>query len=188
MNKRGIELAASFIVVLIVSIIMLGLAGGITYKIFCASGEKIEQLDSQTERLVEQKLASGSRVTIPLPTKEVRSVANFCGEDAAPGAVFGLGIRNDLIQNADFQITCDAKGVEDPNGALTPSANPIDCDADWQFDRGDISIPSREKVTRLLVLNVPGDASDGKHVFTFTVNDVTNGQQYGAANVYVVVS
>lgn len=187
MNKRGIELAASFIVVLIVSIIMLGLAGGITYKIFCASGAKIEQLDSQTERLVEQKLASGSRVTIPLPTKEVRSVANFCGEDAAPGAVFGLGIRNDLIQDDTFTIECTAKGVEDSTGALTTTGKTImDCDADWQFDRNPITISSREKVTRLLVLNVPGGVSEGKHVFTFTVTNA--GQTYGAANVYVVVS
>jgi hypothetical protein len=196
MNKRGIELAANFIIVLIISIIVFGLASALTYKIFCASGDKIAELDSATEKRVEQLLDSGAAVNIPDASKKAKSVAGFCGEEAGSSANFVLGIRNDFNSATTFTFDCSYSGMVQPDDTIALPSNafssgPGSCDVlwNWQHSDTDVVVPAREKKSSTILFNVPSQAPEGKHVFTISVTYNAGGttKLYGAKKVYLTV-
>jgi hypothetical protein len=182
-NKRGVELAANFLVILIISVILFGLASGLTYKIICSSEKKIDQLDESSDRVIEQKLNSGANVQVPVNIKNVNSGASFCGERGRGGASFTLGIRNDLDTLVELNLKCIYRGTEADNYGLSDN-----CD-DWQFDatkEGTYALAAREKIPALTVFTVPAGVTAGKHMFTLRVQRPDD-SLYGASNVYIVV-
>lgn len=191
MNKQGIELAASFIVVLIISIIIFGLASALTYKLFCASENKITQLDASTQKQVDQLLQSGGRVTIPDASKTTKATSSFCGSSVA-GAVFALGVRNDLLSSSSFTVSCEYAGLE---GSPDFGTNPVDC-ANSPFivqpfstSGGDITwnIDPRERASKLLVITPTADAKPGKNIFNIRVSGPQASDFYGGATIYLTV-
>lgn len=180
MNRVGIELAASMIVILIVSILMLGMAGGITYRLFCASGDKIDQIDAATQAQLERKLDSGAAVQIPDSGKSAKSSAGFCGRSSVSGAVFSIGIRNDFQADTTFTVECVEDKLQLVGGALGESSL-----CDEMQGEGDVDVAATQKETELLVVNVPPGTPSGKHVLTVQV--LAAGELYGAANIYLMV-
>jgi hypothetical protein len=189
MNARGLELATNVLVVLIVSIVTLGLAGGITWKIFCSSSDRIDQLDAQAEKYIEQRLTSGAAVQVPDAAKSAKAPASFCGARAPAYAEFGLGVRNDANVPATFSITCTYDGVEQGT-SFTPTVGTEDCTSGrWatQF-KGTLELGGRERDTVLMIFNVPSGVSAGRHVFTVRVHDQADpAVLYGAAKIYLSV-
>lgn len=202
MNSKGIELAASLIVILIASIIIFGLALGITYKIFCASAAKVEQLDSQTEKLVEQKLDSGARVAMPVNTKTAAGSASFCGGGSSPSAAYALGIRNDNTWSTRFTVHCKYEGVEQNDKLTMPDSPSILADCSNVIQQsGDVTLDAKMKTTKIVVINAPPGIEKGTHMFTISVCDKAilpcdsqlgpyqqgvNGF-YGAASMYLTI-
>jgi hypothetical protein len=183
-NRKGIELAASFIVILIISLVMFGLATGITYKLFCASGEKIEQLDAATEKQIEQRLNSGALVQIPDATKTSQRSAGFCGGSTAASASFVLGIRNVYPAEQSFTVTCESKGRIVGDELYTPSEEL--CDYLQMPDA--FPVAAKGTTSRLLVLTIPQESTleEGKYMLTIIVDnpDPSTTQPYGAQNIY----
>ncbi|MEM2915923.1 MAG: hypothetical protein QXT19_00990 [Candidatus Woesearchaeota archaeon] len=107
MNKKGLELSLTVIVVVIISIIIL--IGGIAlvWKIFAGAEEIKAGIDKQTRDQIEAMLREGTElVAIPINTK-----AAPAGKDA----VFGLGIRN-IHQTQEFYVRIDFEGIYDSKG------------------------------------------------------------------------
>ena len=100
-NKKGMELSINFIVILIMSIVMF--AGGLALinKFFKTAEEQKASIDSDTEAQIEQLLADGSRVAIPINRKQTK---------IGKSEVFGVGIYNILegeTDNLNFEVRVD---------------------------------------------------------------------------------
>lgn len=184
---KGVELAVTTIAVLVMSIVILGLAGGITYKLLCVSGHKIAELDGETERLVEQKLSSGALVTIPISSKEVKASADFCKGTTIAGASYALGIKNPFAEPKKIAIACMYKGYELDDGTIeyppgVPNSGlpcnsqqiPLSVQYDSTYSDGKVIGP-KDSVHSLIAVNAQEKAPLGKHIFTLSVcfHDVT---------------
>jgi hypothetical protein len=194
MNKRGIELAANIIIILIISIIVFGLATTLTYKIFCASGSKIDQLDAATEKRIEQLLNSGAAVTIADPSKTTKQSASFCSSDQ-PSASFLLGIRNDLVNApaTQFEIQCEYSGAEQPDGTIVSTgayaADCADSSSPWgyQMTQSLVTVDAGRKIP-LRILFAPKKAPAGKQVFTIRVYNTNDySVPYGVKKIYLTI-
>jgi hypothetical protein len=93
-NKKGIELSINFLVVIIMGIVIL--MGGIALIVKMMSGaDKIHMdLDRQTKEQIESLLLDGSKVAVPINTKEIRIGKND---------LFGVGVYN-VLPETDFKI------------------------------------------------------------------------------------
>jgi hypothetical protein len=113
-GKKGMELSINFIVILILSLVIF--AGGIyfTNKFFRLANDYKGEIDKDTEEQIQNLLADGSKVAIPMEKKVVRR---------GTYAMFALGVNN--IQrttqvfhvNMTFSSAYAANGSEiDPDG------------------------------------------------------------------------
>lgn len=187
MRRRGLELAASILVTLIVSIIVLGLAGGITWQLFCGANERVDAIDAQAQKYIEQRLTSGAAVQAPDASKTAKAPASFCGGRAPASAVFGLGVRNDGNTRATFMLVCTYDGVEK---AETFTQVGQDCAGGaWRAQYAStMELDARERDTLLMVFNVPSGISSGRHTFTVRAFDEASPSTlYGAAKLYLTV-
>jgi hypothetical protein len=108
MNKRGMELSLTVLVLIILSIIIF--IGGIAlvWKFFAGAEEIKGGIEKNTKDQIEALLRSGNEiVAIPINTQKV-----------VPGreAVFGLGIRNIKPQDTSFFVRIDFAGIYDAKG------------------------------------------------------------------------
>jgi len=104
MQKRGMELAVSTIVIIILSILIF--IGGIalTWKLFAGAEELKTGIEQKTKQQIEAMLRQGTDlVAIPINSQRV---------DIGKDAVFGLGIRN-IKQEPDFTIVLGLSGMYD---------------------------------------------------------------------------
>tara|TARA_Y100000310_G_C20628470_1_gene787255 strand:+ start:61 stop:753 length:693 start_codon:yes stop_codon:yes gene_type:complete len=85
MNKKGFEMAANTIVVLIIAIVIFLGGIGITYKFFDLAEQRKATVDAETERSIENLLDTGAKVAVPIFKKKVKR---------GDLAVFAIGIRN----------------------------------------------------------------------------------------------
>jgi hypothetical protein len=85
MNKKGFEMAANIIVILIIAIVIFVGSIGITYKFFDLAEQRKATVDAETEASIERLLDTGAKVAIPIFKKSVKR---------GDLAVFGIGIRN----------------------------------------------------------------------------------------------
>jgi len=177
-NRRGIELPVSMIIILLVSIMVLGLGGGFTYKLICSAEDKLLTLNAQQEQEIERRLATGPAVIIPDATKSADQPSTICGGGSVPGATYLLGIRNDNSVPTDFTIECVYKGIEarDLSGGGS-------C-AKLQF-REATTIASGEREALLIIANVDSQMRTGRHVYTMTVNGLDTGAR--SVNFYLDV-
>jgi hypothetical protein len=186
-NKKGIELAAGFIVILIVSLVMFGLATGLTYKLFCSSEGTIQDLDESASKELEQRLNSGARVQIPDAAKQAKQPASFCGGSFTPFSQYSLGIRNDFPAEKNFKIECAYKGY-DEDGDFTAADEPCDAGS-WkaQWDKEPFAITGKQKETKLIVIQPASGVSTAKHLFAIRVffeNNTNEWLPYGTQQIY----
>jgi hypothetical protein len=136
MHRKGIELTANFLVVIILSIAMLGFGIYFTRQIFMKSTTMTEQLDSQTSQRIEELLSDGSRVVIPFQTKT---------ETHGNIAVYGIGVLNTLGGTRDFKIQV----LDNGNPPAAGSAKLIHPSAGFRKDSAPMSAAELEKVALL---------------------------------------
>jgi len=111
-DKRGMELAMTVVVLIIISIIIFigGLA--LVWKFFAGAEEIKSQIDRSTQQQIETLLLQGNEiVAIPINTKTVRT-----GTDTT----FGLGIRNVGRDTQDYFVRIDLAGIYDQKGKYYP--------------------------------------------------------------------
>jgi hypothetical protein len=161
LNRRGIELPVSMIIILIISIIVLGLASSLTYTLVCSAEDKLVSFNVQQEKELERRLMSGAAVIIPDATKSAEQPSRICGGGSVPGAVYALGIRNDNSVETEFTITCEYKGVD-----AAPPSNPGCTNIQFR-DATTISLGERDILA--LVANVDSSMAVGRHVYTMHV-------------------
>lgn len=99
-HKKGLELQASFIVILTLSVAMMVIGMQFATRFFDKADTMRLHLDDATDQRIEALLDDGSKVAIPLNKKEVPK-----GESVT----FGMGINNVLTiresdENNNFQI------------------------------------------------------------------------------------
>lgn len=94
-NKRGIELAANFFVIMILSLVILGMGIYLVSLFFTTTEELKTNLDEQTEKQIQRILLEGKRVAIPINKKDIKR---------GKGNLFGLGILNILGETKNFKI------------------------------------------------------------------------------------
>lgn len=107
MDKRGLELPLTVMVLIIISIIIF--IGGIAmvWRFFAEAEEIKGGIEKSTQEQIEALLRQGNEiVAIPINTKHVQ-----VGKEA----MFGLGIRN-ILERQNFFIRIDFAGVYDRKG------------------------------------------------------------------------
>lgn len=98
MNKKAIELSINFMVILIITIVVFGMAMYLL-KMFFGTAEEIKRnIDTQTEGEIQRVLFSGERVAMPVNKKDIRRGSSD---------VFGLGILN-INADPDFTIKIES--------------------------------------------------------------------------------
>lgn len=118
MNKKGLELPVSMMVLLILAILMFGLGIYMVRLIFGGAGEIQTQLEARTEEEIERLIRQeNALVAVPFSNKEVRK-----------GGVetFGIGVRNVRNQPLWFSAVTNFKGAFSKDGTRII----IDCDTD----------------------------------------------------------
>lgn len=98
MNKKGIELSVNFMIVLIITLVVFGMAIYLLKMFFSTAVEIKENIDTQTEEEIQRVLFSGERVAIPVNKKEIRRGSS---------EVFGIGILNVDNSGPDFTVRID---------------------------------------------------------------------------------
>ena len=118
MNKKAMELAVNFIVILIISIVVFGMGLYFLKGFFGFATEQTEQLDINTEKMIQNILLDGSKVAVPLDKKTV---------NRGSSAVFGVGILNILGDKENFSITLNNSLIIDKQGVpvdISPLEDP----------------------------------------------------------------
>jgi hypothetical protein len=123
MDRKGLELSMTIIVLLIISIIIF--IGGIAmvWKMFGAAEEIKGGIDLQTKSQLESLLSSGNEVVaLPINTKQVAY-----GKEAT----FGLGIRNIEADQTGFNVMIALSGMYDAKQQPIGNADPAFVEANW---------------------------------------------------------
>ncbi len=123
MDKKGLELSLTVIVVIIISIIVF--IGGIAFvwKMFSSAEEIKAGIDKQTKDQIEAMLREGTEIiVIPINTKQAS-----LGSDAT----YGLGIRN-IQQDQAFYVRIDFEGIYGSKGQrLDVIPDPEFVESEW---------------------------------------------------------
>ena len=94
-GKKGFELSATFLVILIITIVIFTGSIHFTRKFFETANEMRGSIDRQTEAEIESLLFQQNQLTgIPTPTKTLKRDQQH---------IFGLGIRN-VLESADTKF------------------------------------------------------------------------------------
>jgi hypothetical protein len=106
MNKKAIELSVNFLVIIIISLGILGMAILFFNKMMTGANSIQTSYDKQTEQELEALLISGKKVAIPFTRKEVVSGGSV---------VFGLGILsvNPGLTEYTIKVECSKYIKED---------------------------------------------------------------------------
>lgn len=168
LNRRGIELPVSMIIILVVSMMVFGLAMGLTYKLVCSAEDQLLTVNAQQEQEIERRLLTGPAVIIPDATKSAEQPSTICGGASSAGVVYALGIRNDNPTNTTVTLSCLYKGVEVANPTGDPCGENVQFWPTVEIDRG-------QRVVTPVAVNVNASMLPGRHVYTMTVTGLEVG-------------
>jgi len=141
MNKKGIELAISFVVIIIISLVVFAGSMVIVRNIFSGAEELKATLDQQTDSQIQEMLSAGEIVAVPLAHKAIA---------IGDKAVFWAAVSNALqtATNDKFYVLVGFDKAYNPDGSapesgsnlLSASQNYIN--QNWLFyDKGPHTIP-----------------------------------------------
>jgi len=106
-RKKGMEIAISTIVTLILGVLIFSLAISLVFKWFGQAEELKAEIDKQTTAQIAAALRAGNQlVAIPISIKEVRR---------ANAATFGVGVRN-IAKQKKFSMYTSFSGAYSPQG------------------------------------------------------------------------
>lgn len=136
MNKKGFELSATIIVLIIITIVIF--IGSLYFlKTFFTGAEQIKgEIEHSTQERIESLLRSGDLVAIPLNKKVIKK---------GTGEAFGLGIRN-VGADKSFTVVTNFHKAFGPDGK-TPivDADPFFIAENWLlYSEGPYRLRSNE--------------------------------------------
>ncbi len=199
LGKRGMEIAAGTIIMLIVSIVVLGLALTLTYNVFCAAEDTARDISSQNRDQINRLLTSGGRVVVPDNNREARVEGSFiCGSSRSQAVDFAIGIQNRGQTQGGFNVQVNFEGATDNSGGEIDTAGLFgdnhllisigDQDPSsgvTSIDISNLNIPNGQTVMGTLIVNLPLNAPQGQYQYSIRV--IQGGQLYGAQMAYVSV-
>ena len=173
LDKKGLELAANTIVMLIVSIVIFGFAMSISYGVFCGAQEYSAEVDAQSQQQVKRLLSSGGKVQVADNTKKAQSRGSvLCGGQRTVGAEFTLGIR-DQGNTEESMYTIEVEG-----------ANQYGADVQYFPGPGEqVPILRRQVYTTSILINLPLEPQETQ-VYTVRVYDASE-SLYGVQQLYI---
>ncbi|MBD3303721.1 hypothetical protein GF343_01125 [Candidatus Woesearchaeota archaeon] len=134
-NKKGFELSATVIVLLVITIVIF--MGSLFFlKKFFSGAEEIKgEIERSTQEQIENLLRSGDLVAIPINKKTVKK---------GNGAVFGLGIRNVGAQKT-FTVVSGFHKAFEIDGKTEIPADPWYINDNWLlYSEGPYRLDSNE--------------------------------------------
>ena len=135
MNKKGFELSATVIVLLVITIVIF--IGSLYFlRQFYTGAEQIKgEIERSTQEQIENLLRTGDLVAIPLNKKIIKK---------GNGAVFGLGIRN-VGAKKDFTVITNFYRAFEVDGKTEIPADPFYINDNWLlYSEGPYQLDSNE--------------------------------------------
>jgi len=198
MNKKAMELAINFIVMLILAIVVFGFGLYFVQNVFNAAKDVQAQLDKDSEKNINAMLDRGEKVAFPVTSKDIKS-------DQV--AIFGLGVLNVLTgdpvkgqTNFKVDISCTlyvTKGgteIQSPYSAANcgegwTSALPCMCGGSWTVTPLRFTLTKNERKTIPIAIQVPRGKPSGTYAFMVKVTDTsTPAKVYGDAPKQIYVN
>ncbi|MBW3002759.1 hypothetical protein KY338_06385 [Candidatus Woesearchaeota archaeon] len=135
MNKKGFELSATVIVLLVITIVIFMGSLFFLKKFFYGAEEIKGEIERSTQEQIENLLRSGDLVAIPLNKKTIKK---------GNGAVFGLGIRN-IGAAKDFTVISNFFRAFEIDGKTDIPADPYYINDNWLlYSEGPYKLDSNE--------------------------------------------
>ena len=134
-NKKGFELSATVIVLLVITVIIF--IGSIYFlKQFFSGAQEIKgEIERSTQEQIESLLRAGDLVAIPLNKKIVKK---------GDGKIFGLGIRN-VGAEKDFWVSSNFYKAFEVDGATEIPADQFYLNDNWLlYSEGPYKLDSNE--------------------------------------------
>ncbi|RMF07347.1 hypothetical protein D6764_00015 [Candidatus Woesearchaeota archaeon] len=176
MNKKGIELSANMIVVMVIAIAMLAMGLRFSTNFFQKAESLRLNLDKQSEDRIQQLLDDGALVANPLNRKEVK-----------PGksVIFAMGINNQLKVGADtsndFRVRIQPHNTY---GTSCSALNEFTISTINGAGPVEVSIPKNSKENILIGITAPEDAKRCTYVWNVYVEYDDSGWQTYGNSVY----
>lgn len=175
-DKKGLELAANTIVLLIVGVVILTLAISLSYGVFCSAEEYSQQVDAQSQQQLERLLAGGGKVRVADNSKRaVRAGSAICGSQSGYTAEFTLGIQNQESYPADYYIEIQAAASND-------------LIVEWQHfpEPGEpVTIPQRDTHTTNILFSLPAQPASQQIYTVRVLGPGDSGTLYGVQQLYI---
>lgn len=167
MNKKGIELAVNFVVILILSVIVFGMGIYMVNMFFKSSEDIKEQISKQTEDQIMRLLISGDRVSIPITKQTIKRGRSY---------TFGVGVLNvKQTSSTDFAICMESGPAVLADGSIDQNpggAGSQIVSMDF-LDKRTVTLKNNEHEILTMPVSVPGDAAPGDYVINVYVLDST---------------
>lgn len=177
------ELAASTLVILIVSVVILSSATVLTYQVFCSAEEISQDVDRQSQQRIEQLLSGGGRVEIADNNKVARMEGSaICGRDQARTATITLGIKNvdrsESFKNYGIQVNREVPKYDgdplEPYELRSPTGNQANgyYPGEIQYfasDSGEVTVDAGETHTMNILITIPANVEPEQHIYTVKV-------------------
>jgi len=156
MNRKAIQLSVNFMVILIITLIVFGMAMYLLNMFFGTAKEIKENIDTQTEKEIQRVLFSGERVAMPINRKEIKRGSS---------GVFGLGILN-VESGPEFTIKIEHGPLIQNNEIVDP--NPTTLKILQEYNK---TIKNNEHVVVPIPVRVPRGAAVGTYILDLYVCD-----------------
>ena len=167
MNKKGIEMQMSFIVMLILAIVVFAFGLVFVRNLFTTAGDIKAQLSQDAEQRIDLMLDRGERLAIPITARDVKS-------DEV--ATYGLGILNLRGQQTNFYISIACTVALDNKEKDLGAEG---CSGDWTFQPDPITLKNNEKDIIPIAVHAIGSKPKGTYGFTIKVTiDSPDGEIY----------
>ena len=162
MNKKAIELSINFLVILIITLVVFGMAMYLLRMFFNTADAIKDNIDTQAEKEIQRILFTGERVAMPIKEKTIKRGSSD---------VFGLGVLN-INSGPSFKIV-----IEDGPIILKDNTR-LDVNAGNRL--GYISeyvktISNNDHTIVSIPVRVPRDADIGKYILNVKVYDCGDG-------------
>jgi hypothetical protein len=160
MNKKGIELAISFVVIIIISLVVFAGSMVIVRNIFSGAEELKATLDQQTDSQIQEMLSAGEIVAVPLAHKAIA---------IGDKAVFWAAVSNafQTATNDKFYVLVGLGNVYNPDGSAATGdltfALQSHINQNWLFyDKGPHTIPIGDYKAISIFVSVGDEIAPGK--------------------------
>lgn len=153
-GKKAFELSATFLVILILTIVIFTGSIYFTKKFFASAQQMKGQIDQETEKEIESLLYNqNALVGLPMNTKEVQ---------VGKSVTFGLGIRNTFEAQKGFYVRIDFARAYDRNEEVLSKPDSNYIEDKWViYDEGPHPIRPNEFVSIPILMNVDTSMATG---------------------------